>query len=131
MPPSQLIPLIEGEDWPDAVDSVQLLWSRLLRQGLRLAVRRPALDAVLEAVALVVLPPEFASGAGHDEGSLEPIRRYASGGRPLLLEGLSANPSRLRLQQAGVRYFCGPALQAPLSAVEFMARFGGRPLKPL
>lgn len=131
VPPSQLIPLIEGEDWPDAVDSVQLLWSRLLRQGLRLAVRRPALDAVLEAVALVVLPPEFASGAGHDEGSLEPIRRYASGGRPLLLEGLSANPSRLRLQQAGVRYFCGPALQAPLSAVEFMARFGGRPLKPL
>lgn len=129
--PSLLIPLIEGEDWPDAIDSVQLLWSRLLRQGMRLALRRPALDAVLETVALVVLPPEFASGVSHDDASLERIRRYASSGRPLLLEGFSPGHSRQRLQQAGVSYFCGPGLQAPLSAVEFMARFGGRPLKPL
>lgn len=129
VPPSQLIPLIEGEDWPDAIDSVQLLWSRLLRQGMRLAVRRPALDAVLEAVALVVLPAEFASSV-HDEGSLERIRRYAGSGRPLLLEGFIGGQPRQRLQQAGVNYFCGPALQAPLSAVEFIARFGGRQLKP-
>lgn len=129
--PSLLIPLIEGEDWPDAIDSVQLLWARLLRQGMRLAVRRPALDAVLETVALIVLPAEFAAGVGHDDASLERIRRYAGSGRPLLLEGLSAGQSRQRMQQAGVSYFCGPALQAPLSAVEFMARFGGRTLKPL
>ncbi|ROH92980.1 sensor domain-containing diguanylate cyclase [Stagnimonas aquatica] len=131
VPPSQLIPLIEGEDWPDAVDSLPMLWSRLLRQGLRLAVRRPALDAVLESVALLVLPAEAAAGGSQDEASLERIRRYASAGRPLLLEGLGAGQSRQRFQQAGVSYFCSPALQAPLSAVQFMARYGGRPLKPL
>ena len=49
---------------------------------------------------------------------------------PLLLEGFIGGQPRQRLQQAGVNYFCGPALQAPLSAVEFIARFGGRQLKP-
>lgn len=130
VPVSQLLPLIDGEDWADAAAPVQLHWSALLGEGLRIAVRAPPPGARLDGVGLVLVPPQMAGGVERDD-ALAPVRDYARLGRPLLLEAAPARDFGQRLRQAGVRYLCGPALQAPLRPVDFIHWVDSRTQRPL
>ncbi|MDP3858533.1 MAG: diguanylate cyclase [Stagnimonas sp.] len=131
VPFSQLLPLLDGEDWADAAAPIQVQWSGLLRQGLRLALRAPPEGARLDGVGLLLLPAETVAAVDHREESLEPIRRHAALGRPLLLEAAPAGAPGARLLRAGASYLCGAALQPPLRPVDFINWVDSRPLRPL
>lgn len=131
MPAGQLLPTIDGEDWGDAAGPIQVQWAGLLRQGLRLALRAPPAGARLDAVGVLLLPAEQVAGIDQREESLEMVRRAASLGRPLLLEGAPTADEGQRLFRAGASYLCGDAWQAALRPVDFINWVGGRPLRPL
>lgn len=125
-----LMPLIDGVDWLDAADGVQMLWPQLLQHGLRIAVRNPAPEGAMDGIALVVLPLQGTTST--DEAQLLALmRRYQRVEQPVLLEGLNNAAQWDLLHKSGARYACGNSLQQALTPLEFAVWTGSREAKPL
>ncbi|MDO9453991.1 MAG: diguanylate cyclase [Stagnimonas sp.] len=125
-----LMPIIDGADWLDAADGVQMLWPQLLQHGLRIAVRSPDPEGTLDGIALVVLTLQGTTST--DEAQiLALLRRYQRVEQPVLLEGLNNAAQWDLLRKTGARYACGSSLQQALTPLEFAVWSGSREAKPL
>lgn len=125
-----LIPVIEGEDWPDASGAVQMLWPQLMQLGLRVAVRKPDPAATIEGISMVLMPLR-GDGAGEEGQHIALLRRCQLLDRPVLVESVATMAEWERLRAAGAQYASGVGLQGPLTPMEFVGWVGSRGAKPL
>jgi len=130
VPPHLIILVIDGADWSDAADAVQMLWPQAAQQGLRIAVCNPDTAQTCDAAALVMLT--LADESANEEVQLfERMRRPQQLGQTVVVSGIGSSGQWQRLRQAGTRLGCGSGVQAALTPLEFASWIGSRETRPL
>lgn len=129
-PMKLLIPLIDGSDWQDAAGAVQMLWSQLFQQGLRIAVRAPDPAGTFDGISFVLLPLR-GTGPAEENEALATLRRYQALEPLLLLENIASATQWDLLRKAGARLACGSGLQGALTPLEFAVWCSGRESKAI